>query len=351
MPADEAEELSPAARRLYAYAVERHAFTTAEATGALGVRAAAAITELAAAHLLQRAPGGGPDQWSAVAPRAAAARALAPLALLVRETHEEMDRLRGRLETLVPAYEAGTAHRDLSGSGRLELVTDLGAVRALIAELVASCGKELLTSQPGGGRPLETLEESIGRDETLLSRGVRMRTIYQHTARYSRPTAAYVERVTALGAQVRTLGDGLMRMLIFDQHTGLMAVPDRSGAALVVREPNVVHFMTAAFERSWVGAEPFPTTVSPEAARSISDELRQTIVRLLSEGLEDKVIARRLGMSERTCQRHIAEIMRAVGAKSRFQAGFLLAAPPAAPAAPAAPAPTQPEPEPEPDSA
>ncbi|GLV98826.1 helix-turn-helix transcriptional regulator [Streptomyces lavendulae] len=319
-------DLSPAARRLYAYAVERPVFTAAEATAALGVRAGAAITELAAGHLLQRAPGTGPERWTAVAPRAAAARALAPLALLVRETHDEMDRLRGRLEALVPAYEAGAAHRDLSGAGRLELVTDLGAVRGLITELAAGCERELLTSQPGGGRPQETLEEAVGRDESLLARGVRMRTIYQHTARYSRPTAAYVERVTALGAQVRTLGDGLMRMLIFDGRTGLMAVPDRTGAALVVREPSVVHFMTAAFERSWLGAQPFATTVSPEAARSISDELRQTIVQLLSEGLEDKVIARRLGMSERTCQRHIAEIMRAVGAKSRFQAGYLLSA-------------------------
>ncbi|MFF4454836.1 LuxR C-terminal-related transcriptional regulator [Streptomyces goshikiensis] len=328
-------DLSPSARRLYAYAVERHAFDAAEATSALGARAGAAITELAAAHLLQRAPDGGSDRWSAVAPRAAAARALAPLALLVRETHDEMDRLRGRLEALVPAYEAGAALRELSGSGHLELMTDLGAVRGLIAELSAGCERELLTSQPGGGRPLESLEEAIGRDESLLTRGVRMRTIYQHTARYSRPTAAYVERVTALGAQVRTLGDGLMRMLIFDEHTGLMAVPERSGAALVVREPNVVHFMTAAFERSWVGAEPFPATVGPDAARSISDELRQTIVRLLSEGLEDRVIARRLGMSERTCQRHIAEIMRAIGAKSRFQAGYLLSPSPPDPASPA----------------
>ncbi|MFE6841532.1 LuxR C-terminal-related transcriptional regulator [Streptomyces sp. NPDC057686] len=339
MPADEADQphggdLSRAARRLYAYAVERHSFAESEATEALGARAATAITELAAAHLLQRASGDGPERWSAVAPRAAAARALAPLALLVRETHDEMDRLRGRLEALVPAYEAGAAHLERNGSGRakLELVTDLGAVRGLIAELVAGCERELLTSQPGGGRPVETLEEAIGRDESLLARGVRMRTIYQHTARYSRPTAAYVERVTALGAQVRTLGDALMRMLVFDGHTGLMAVPDRSGAALVVREPAVVHFMTSAFERCWVEAEPFPTTVSPDAARSLSDELRQTIVRLLSEGLEDKVIARRLGMSERTCQRHIAEIMRAAGAKSRFQAGYLLSSA-AAPAA------------------
>ncbi|MFF1559172.1 LuxR C-terminal-related transcriptional regulator [Streptomyces sp. NPDC058279] len=332
MPADDLgasardDGLSPAARRLYAYAVDRRAFTAEEACAALGARAGTAITELAAAHLLQRAPGTGPERWSAVAPRAAAARALAPLALLVRETHDEMDRLRGRLEELVPAYEAGAARRDPSGSGHLELVTDLGAVRGLIAELAADTACELLTSQPGGGRPAASLEESIGRDEALLERGVRMRTVYQHTARYSRPTAAYVERVTALGAQVRTVGDGLMRMLVFDGHTGLMEVPDRSGAALVVREPNVVHFMKGAFERSWVPAEPFPLTVGPEAARSLTVELRRTIVRLLAEGLEDKVIARRLGMSQRTCQRHIAGIMRAVGATSRFQAGYLLSA-------------------------
>ncbi|MFF5446110.1 LuxR C-terminal-related transcriptional regulator [Streptomyces sp. NPDC012888] len=320
-----AGELSPAARRLYAFAVERHSFAAPEATAVLGARAAAAITELAAAHLLQRT--GEDERWCAVAPRAAAARALAPLALRVRQTHDEMDRLRARLEALVPQYEAGAAQRETGG---LELVTDLGAVRGLIAELAARCERELLTSQPGGGRPQGALEDAIGRDESLLERGVRMRTIYQHTARYSRPTAAYVERVTALGAQVRTLGDGLMRMLIFDGRTGLMTVRDVSGAALVVREPNVVDFMAEAFERSWLAAEPFPVSTGPDQARSLSDELRQTIVRMLAEGLEDKVIARRLGMSERTCQRHIAEIMRAVGAKSRFQAGYLaaLAAPP-----------------------
>lgn len=330
MPADdEGDGLSPAARRLYAYAVERHSFAVAEATTALGVRAAAAVTELVAAQLLQPAPAGpggdGAVRWSVVSPRAAVARALAPLALRVRETHDEMDKVRRRLDALVPEYEAGAARRDLGGLAPLELVTDLGAVRGLIAELVASCEREVLTSQPGGGRPADALEEAIGRDESVLARGVRMRTLYQHTARYSRPTAAYVDRVTARGAQVRTLGDGLMRMIVIDGRTALMAVPDTAGAALVVREPAVLHFMTEAFERSWVEAEPFASSVSPDQARLLSDELRRMIVRMLAEGLEDKVIARRLGMSERTCQRHIAEVMRAVGAKSRFHAGYLLA--------------------------
>lgn len=338
MPSDETDQLSSVARRLYGYAAERHAFSETEAGEALGESVGAALAELAAAHLIQprslpasAADGGRPGEparvrWSAVSPRAAVARTMAPLALRVRETHDEMDRLRVRLEDLLPEYEAGTELRDRGGANALELVTDPAALQDLIGELVASAESEVLTCHPGGGRSPETLKGAVVRDEAMLARGVRMRTLYQHTARYSRPTAAYVERVTALGSQVRTVGDGLMRMILVDRHTGLMEVQDDIKAALVVREPNVVHFMTQAFERCWSEAEPFSTTVGPDQARSISDELRQTIVRLLAEGLEDKVIARRLGMSERTCQRHIAEIMRAVGAKSRFQAGFLLSA-------------------------
>ncbi|WP_308401396.1 helix-turn-helix transcriptional regulator [Streptomyces sp. AP-93] len=340
------------ARRLYGYAAERHAFSETEAGEALGESVGAAIAELAAAHLIQprsgpasAADGGRPDGpapmgWSAVSPRAAAARSLAPLALRARETHDEMDRLRDRLDDLLPAYEAGTDLRDRGGANALELVTDPAALQDLIGELIASAESEVLTCHPGGGRSPATLEGAVVRDEAMLARGVRMRTLYQHTARYSRPTAAYVERVTALGSQVRTVGDGLMRMILVDRHTGLIEVQDDIKAALVVREPNVVHFMAQTFERCWAEAEPFSTTVGPDQARSISDELRQTIVRLLAEGLEDKVIARRLGMSERTCQRHIAEIMRAVGAKSRFQAGFLLSATAAATAATAASAAT-----------
>ncbi|MFE9255174.1 LuxR C-terminal-related transcriptional regulator [Streptomyces sp. NPDC006879] len=327
MPGD---RLSPAALRLYAYAAERHSFTPKEATSepALGGAESveAALDELTALHLLQRTPG-TTDRVSAVPPRSAAARALAPLEHELRRGQERMDLLKGQLEELVPLYQSGTKRRERDCSGALELITDLGAVRTTIAGLAQDCRGEILTAQPGGGRPRDALEEAIGRDETMLGRGVRMRTLYQHTARYDRPTAAYVERVTALGAQVRTLSDAPVRMLIFDRTTGLMAVPeeDLPGAALVVRDPNVVHFMAEAFERCWLTAEPYPAApFGPEQAKALSEDLRRTIVQLLSEGVEDKVIARRLGMSDRTCQRHIAEIMRAIGARNRFQAGYLI---------------------------
>lgn len=57
---------------------------------------------------------------------------------------------------------------------------------------------------------------------------------------------------------------------------------------------------------------------------AISEDMKLSIVRLLVQGLEDRAIARRMGMSLRTCQRHVSDIMDKLGARSRLHAGFLI---------------------------
>jgi hypothetical protein len=145
----------------------------------------------------------------------------------------------------------------------------------------------------------------------MLDRGVSMRSIYQHTARYDGPTVAYVERMTAVGAQIRTLGDALMRMIVFDREIGIMEVRGDRTSAVVIREPNIVDFMGTAFDRAWITAEPFPLATARDDVRQVSNELSRLITTLLAEGRDDKSIARRLGMSERTCQRYVREILSA----------------------------------------
>jgi len=49
--------------------------------------------------------------------------------------------------------------------------------------------------------------------------------------------------------------------------------------------------------------------------------LTRQILVLLNAGYKDDAAARQLGLSVRTYRRHVAEIMRALGAASRFQAG------------------------------
>ncbi|MFB7292574.1 LuxR C-terminal-related transcriptional regulator [Actinacidiphila glaucinigra] len=45
------------------------------------------------------------------------------------------------------------------------------------------------------------------------------------------------------------------------------------------------------------------------------------VVRLLASGLTDEAIGRKLGLSDRTVRRIVAELMQQIGADSRFQAG------------------------------
>ena len=45
----------------------------------------------------------------------------------------------------------------------------------------------------------------------------------------------------------------------------------------------------------------------------------------MAQGHKDELVARRLGMSVRTCRRYISEIMEQVESSSRFQAGVNVA--------------------------
>ncbi|WP_405361042.1 LuxR C-terminal-related transcriptional regulator [Kitasatospora sp. NBC_00085] len=51
--------------------------------------------------------------------------------------------------------------------------------------------------------------------------------------------------------------------------------------------------------------------------------MQNAILAMLSGGLRDATIARRLGVSLRTCRKYTAEALAPLGAESRFQAGYL----------------------------
>ncbi|MEW2578437.1 LuxR family transcriptional regulator [Streptomyces syringium] len=316
-------ELSQEALRVFEFAAQR-SVCDAKDFSTLGLdddTTERALKELLGMRLLSRTES-RLDQFTAVPPRAAANRMLRPMERYIREQHEEVERFRWVFESLLPVYESGWAHR--SDAEPVELITDLRVVQETIEELMLSCHEEVLAAQPGGPRSPRALEEAAERDYRLLARGVAMRTLYQHTARYHQPTVERVRRMTSLGAEVRTQSEGLCRMLIFDHRVALLGLPDDPQAALVVREPHLIHCMRAFFDCCWRGASPFPLTFDTASALRISGEIQESIAAMLSEGLEDKSIARRLGMSVRSCQRHVSEIMKAVGATSRFQAGYLL---------------------------
>ncbi|NGO47306.1 helix-turn-helix transcriptional regulator [Streptomyces ureilyticus] len=151
-----------------------------------------------------------------------------------------------------------------------------------------------------------------------------MRTLYQYAAQFHQPTVDHASLLVEHGAEVRLVTEVFMRLIVFDGEVALIELADNPKGGLVVRDPHVLHFLVRAFEGAWAKALPFPLAYERDQVLRSSEEIKTAIVKLLSLGYDDKVVAKRLGISLRTFQRHLADIMRRIGARNRLHAGYLL---------------------------
>lgn len=94
---------------------------------------------------------------------------------------------------------------------------------------------------------------------------------------------------------------------------------DSSAEVAVVQQPFVVRQLSQFFHAAWVQAAGRSDAV-PVGGGAEAD-IKHRIILLLAEGAKDETVARRLGISLRTCRRHVAEILDQLGSSSRFQAG------------------------------
>jgi sugar-specific transcriptional regulator TrmB len=197
------------------------------------------------------------------------------------------------------------------------------AVGAFLASAVADAEEELLTAQPQGLRDGRTLDAAARRDQAALRRGLRMRTLYQHSARRSSATHKYVAAVTALGAEVRTLDEFFNRIIVIDRRIAVIPGAGGPATALVIREPNLLAYLVDIFERTWERGRPFINR-GPVAQRDIAHEQRQMTIRMLIEGHADPASAKRLGVSPRTYAGYIADLKDEFDAETRFQLGYTM---------------------------
>jgi len=199
------------------------------------------------------------------------------------------------------------------------------AIRAFLASAVADAEEELLTAQPQGIRNIAglkaTLDAAARRDTAALERGVKMRTLYQHSARRSAGTYKYVAAVTARGAEVRTLDEFFNRLIVIDRRIALIPGAGGTGNAMVIREPNLLAYLVDIFERTWERGQPFADRGSA-TQRDIAHDQRQMTIRMLIKGYADPASAKRLGVSPRTYAGYIADLKEEFEADTRFQLGY-----------------------------
>ncbi len=203
------------------------------------------------------------------------------------------------------------------------------AIGTFIEGAVREAETELLTAQPQAARDsaqvsrASRLSVAAQREIAALDRGVKMRTLYQHSARRHAPTRKYVAEVTEHGAEVRTLDEFFNRMIVIDRRLAIIpGAPDLS-VAIAIREPGLVTYLVDVFERAWERARAFGNT-ERTMMHDIAKEQRAMTIRMLIEGHSDPVSAKRLGVSARTFAAYVADLKEEYDAETRFQLGYTM---------------------------
>ncbi|MEN3308416.1 MAG: hypothetical protein V7603_4618 [Micromonosporaceae bacterium] len=294
-----------------------------DAAATLGLDCAhldAALHVLRAHRLVRPAPDGD-GCWDTVGPECAVVDLIFEEEARLQRAQATLVKAREKILGLLPSYLDGLRQR--TPSNAIDVVqADAGTVVKLLVEHFHAATTDVRVIDPA--REVAAIRWLFPVAATN-AHGPAIRLVLDQAMRHDSAARRQLALLCDGGAQVRTTGRESRWLVVFDRRTALVPLGERHepvrGIA-VVRNSAVVESLSAAFELLWDSAQSFAANGCGHDGDS-SDELRLEILRHLAAGKKDEVVARRLGLSVRTCRRHIAEVMERLGAESRFQAGVL----------------------------
>ncbi|MEV0199985.1 hypothetical protein [Nonomuraea sp. NPDC050691] len=305
---------------VYRYASRKGAIESVEAAAedlGLAVREVRAAVEHLVESRLLRVDDSAGLRFVPVDPELAAASLVSSVEREIYQRRELIDQIRERIGTFQPDYvaaEASTAPR------AVDYLVGSMEVRGFLKTASDACRDEVLVLQAGGGVTGDLSETFLA----LLSRGVVVRIICQHRNRGDVSTRMRMKRLTDAGAVVYTLSHIPRSAVVFDRSLVVMFGAGGEEANVArVRDHGIAQFFLDLFNHLWEMATPLEGIEFGYA--DVADDLQQSIAALMAKGYTDEVVARKLGMSVRSCRRHIATLMRELDATSRFQAGVAAA--------------------------
>ncbi len=259
----------------------------------------------------------GDGVWRAADPALVQSSLVTPLS---REAAHLLDESAAWAETL---GELAHAWRRAGESGEgLTQLRGIDTVNGFLETAVEDARSEIVTAHPAGPRRASVQAAARSRDARALERGVRIRTLYQHTARHSRSMRTYVDTMRELGAEIRTLDEFFNRLIIIDRRLALIP-GDVAESAVLIHDKRVVAYLVDIFERSWERGRAYDHETRT-AKGQIAEEVRQLTVRMLGEGHSDSASAKRVGVSTRTYASYVAALKEEYGVDTRFQLGLAM---------------------------
>lgn len=313
-------DLTPIDIRIYRHAVRHRRIDPTDHFPDLdvsGAQVAASCERLVDVCLLTRTPAG--TGLVPVSLELARQRLNEPLTSEIKTRERRIDENNRMIKGLAQMFaQAPEPEFDVAG---IDVIHDPGRAHEMMLAAAGSCTEEALTMHVGSQTDVGLLEETAQNAMALLGRRVRQRMIYQHISRSSLGMRSLIKTLTRQGGLVRTTSESFETLAIFDRSTAFIPL-ERNGAQtgiVMITHEALVRYLCRGFERLWSGAMPF--TEEPATHELASMDNQVLLMRLMAAGLKDEAIANRLGISTRTCRRHMSALLEALGASSRFQAG------------------------------
>ncbi|MGC5015554.1 hypothetical protein ACLQ2R_32740 [Streptosporangium sp. DT93] len=260
------------------------------------------------------AVGGVGGRFVPVDPDLAIASMVSSVEREIYRRRELIDQIRERVGVL------GAGAGGDSAPSTVEYLVGAMEVRGFLKTAGDACRDELLVLQAGVSEAGDLSQMFL----VLVARGVTVRVICQHRSRADVTTRLVMKRLTDAGVEVYTVSHVPRSAIVFDRSLVALFGDGEGGESgdvtlARVRNQGIARFFLDMFNHLWETATPLEGVEFGYG--TVADDLQQSIAALMAKGYTDEVVARKLGMSVRSCRRHIATLMRDLDATSRFQAG------------------------------
>ncbi|WP_433224540.1 helix-turn-helix domain-containing protein [Microtetraspora malaysiensis] len=241
------------------------------------------------------------------------------LGTLIAQRQAALQQVRGELAELVEVYRTGAA----ATAGEIEVLTTPEQLATWRNNMERGAKREAQVFF----RPPYVLGDDL--DDSTNAQ-VTYRFVYERAALDDPRTPAEIGTYLKSGYEIRVTPELPSKMIIVDREAVLLPMlPDQTSVHpgfLLVRGPSLVHLLVALFERVWQAATPLRLTASGITEGVPAwDDVDVMLMTYLLSGMPDKMVATRLGTSERTVQRRIRRLMKLAGTHSRMQLAWYAA--------------------------
>ncbi|MBY8879785.1 helix-turn-helix transcriptional regulator [Actinacidiphila acidipaludis] len=228
---------------------------------------------------------------------------------------------RALIDSTMSAHRHGAGHAPLATTG-----TEAGTEGESVARLIGGAARRVtavLSGDPGQSEAVATGIARLTAGQRRADRGVHPVAIRLLAA----PQALETSLVRTVApktphCQVRTVDNELDQILMVDGRTLLVrsdGPPGHEPLVTAIEEPGACRAIELLLIGAWRAGSPLAEQSRPGAR--LGTQIRTSVLESLYAGRPDAVAADRMDISLRTYRRHVADVMRELGAESRFQAG------------------------------